>query len=179
LFYAIENLSKKRVPGEISIDYVKPDSKETVELLKKLGQFRPKLMSQVFHEEPIIGPGCEDNGMLSNLRRIFQSDAFFDGILAYIQMKKSSSIKEPQRSRIKQAFQTTRFVRVSTLQTVLNYMGSWIDSSSEDKFIYYSKSEGRMVVYFRSDPSLSSFEKCFQKWGKNCAKLCINAQKVC
>ncbi|XP_056019914.1 sacsin-like isoform X2 [Ostrea edulis] len=166
---------KRRIPADFPIDYVKTDSKETIELLKTLDhQLRPKLMSQLFHEESLIGPECADNGMLYDLRRLFQSETFLNGILGYIQMKKSSSIKETQKSRIKHAFQTTRFKTVCTLQTVLNYNGTRYDSTIEDKFIYYSKSEEKMIIYLRNDPSLTSFEKCFKVWkNKLCQVVCL------
>ncbi|XP_056019904.1 sacsin-like isoform X1 [Ostrea edulis] len=166
---------ERRIPAEFPIDYVKTNSKETMELLKTLDhQFRPKLMSQLFYEESLIGPECEDNGMLYNLRRVFQSETFLNGILGYIQKKKSSSITETQKSRIKHAFQDARFKTVSTLQTILNYNGTRVDSTIEDKFIYYSKSEGKMMIYLRNDPSLTSFEKCFKVWkNKLCQVLCL------
>ncbi|XP_056017480.1 sacsin-like [Ostrea edulis] len=172
---------KRRIPAEFPIEYVKTDSKETIELLKKLDhQFRPKLMSQLFREEFLIGPECrDDNGMVYNPRRVFQSETFLNGILGYIQKKKSSSVNEPQRSRIKHAFQTARFKTVSTLQTVLNYNGARVDSTFEDKFICYSKSEGKMMIYLRNDPSLTSFEKCFKVWkNKLCQVVCLCTERL-
>ncbi|XP_061181059.1 sacsin-like [Saccostrea echinata] len=170
---------KTRLAGESTVQYVKIDSMQKTDLLKNLpDQFRPKSLFGLFHEVTDIGNECEADEHISRLRRIFQSEAFVEGIITYIQTKLEAGVNQQQKSSITRALQNVRFKQVTSLQTVLknNENQMLIDKTRINKQIYYTKTDGGIVIYLKMNPLWTSFQQCFKAWKSKLSQvvcLCV------
>ena len=165
---------KRRLPKKDPDVYVKTCGGDMKKLKKLPETFRPKILSELVTEDVQIGQECENDAVMSRLRRVFSSDAFVDGIWKFIR-KLSIDVGEFKKESIQQRLHSVRIQKVSLLRTVLKDSNGPIDLTYADKDIYYKISKERILVYIKS--TTLSFSKCFEIWkSKLCQVVCICAR---
>lgn len=164
---------KERIMRTCMMKFLRTKTFREIRILENLpARFKPKLLSELFTEQVKKGPDCENDKIISRISKVFHSDAFFNGIWRYVQKKASLPLKDKRKQRMRQAFQSTRIKKVAWIITNLMDSSGQVVSTSQEKSVYYERSEGRIILYVKSKP-INSFDKCFEEWKE---KLC---QIVC
>ncbi|XP_052686906.1 sacsin-like [Crassostrea angulata] len=168
---------KRRIAGKHSMMFLKSCTYLEVDNLNKLPpHFKPKLLSTLFTEQVEKGPDCENDPLLFRISKVFHSDAFFNGVWICVQQKVAHFQKQSIKQKIRLAFLNVRIQTVEMLRTILFEGNVPIESTAEDKSIYYKRSKDKIMIYIKAKPIIY-FEKCFEEWkGKLWQVVCLCAE---